>query len=196
MANKKFSDLTAATTVAGGDIIAIETVAGNSRKVAASVAGVACGTAFPGTPSSGDRFYRTDRAIEYYYDGTRWLSVALYATTLPAVSATATANGSPIATNPFAGTYDIYVTNAVLSYIIVGTGSWTQVLATYNTSGVYTTIASHTVTNAAPGPAAAAIAVNQVVANATIPWMAQNLTENSGTSSISAGAAYQFRLVG
>lgn len=34
------------------------------------------GTSFPGSPASGDRFYRTDRKIEYEYDGTRWLSVS------------------------------------------------------------------------------------------------------------------------
>ena len=32
------------------------------------------GTSFPGSPSTGDLYYRTDRNIEYFYDGTRWLS--------------------------------------------------------------------------------------------------------------------------
>lgn len=36
------------------------------------------GTSFPGSPATGDRYYRTDRNIEYFYDGTRWLSVTLY----------------------------------------------------------------------------------------------------------------------
>lgn len=37
MANKKFSDLTAAGSVAGGDLFAIENTGGNSRKVTGSV---------------------------------------------------------------------------------------------------------------------------------------------------------------
>ncbi len=36
------------------------------------------GTSFPGSPSSGDKFYRTDRNLLYFYDGTRWLTVTLY----------------------------------------------------------------------------------------------------------------------
>lgn len=34
---------------------------------------------FPSSPTTGDRFFRTDRAIEYYYDGSQWLSVHLMA---------------------------------------------------------------------------------------------------------------------
>ncbi len=36
------------------------------------------GTAFPGSPSTGQRFFRTDRGLDYYYDGTRWLTTTLY----------------------------------------------------------------------------------------------------------------------
>ncbi|MBA3829885.1 MAG: hypothetical protein H0X33_13175 [Taibaiella sp.] len=32
------------------------------------------GTSFPGTPTTNQRYFRTDRGIQYYYDGTRWLS--------------------------------------------------------------------------------------------------------------------------
>jgi hypothetical protein len=34
------------------------------------------GTVFPATPYTSQRYFRTDRGIEYYYDGTRWLSAA------------------------------------------------------------------------------------------------------------------------
>ena len=36
------------------------------------------GTAFPTSPLTGERFTRSDRNIEYFYDGTRWLSTQLY----------------------------------------------------------------------------------------------------------------------
>jgi hypothetical protein len=35
------------------------------------------GTGFP-TAAAGDRFWRTDRGLEYYYDGTRWLTTTLF----------------------------------------------------------------------------------------------------------------------
>lgn len=36
------------------------------------------GTSFPGSPSSGDKFYRTDLNWLCFYDGTRWLTVHEY----------------------------------------------------------------------------------------------------------------------
>lgn len=36
------------------------------------------GTAFPSAPATGTLFFRTDRNIEYVYDGTRWLSTQLF----------------------------------------------------------------------------------------------------------------------
>lgn len=39
-------------------------------------------TAFWATPSTGDRVFRTDRSLEYVYDGTRWLTTTLYIGTL------------------------------------------------------------------------------------------------------------------
>ena len=70
------------------------------------------GTAFPGSPASGDKFYRTDRSIEYYYDGTRWLSTQIFTSEIAAqdnlnpMSANAVYRGM----NPAAlFGYDIYV---------------------------------------------------------------------------------------
>lgn len=37
------------------------------------------GTIFPANPDTGDRFFRTDRAIDYYWSGTNWLSVTPFA---------------------------------------------------------------------------------------------------------------------
>lgn len=42
---------------------------GNAMRIAGA------GTVFPPTPTLYDVFFRTDRGILYYYDGTRWLSV-------------------------------------------------------------------------------------------------------------------------
>ncbi len=47
------------------------------------------GTAFPGSPATNDRYWRTDLGLEFYYDGTRWLSTALYTLGLPQADALA-----------------------------------------------------------------------------------------------------------
>jgi len=36
------------------------------------------GTSFPGSKATGDRFWRSDLGLEFYWDGTRWLSVELF----------------------------------------------------------------------------------------------------------------------
>jgi hypothetical protein len=70
-------------------------------------------TAFWGTPSTEDRCYRTDRNIEYFYDGTRWLSSFLYL--LPfgptdiAFNAGVTAVCARLTIPTIAGTYDVWI---------------------------------------------------------------------------------------
>lgn len=44
--------------------------------------GVPSGTSFPGSPSTNDLYFRTDRGLLYFYDGTRWLTVAEYSESL------------------------------------------------------------------------------------------------------------------
>lgn len=43
------------------------------------------GTAFPGSPASGDVYFRTDLGMWCYYDGTRWLSSQRYTDSFPFV---------------------------------------------------------------------------------------------------------------
>lgn len=40
--------------------------------------GIRSGTSFPGSPSSGDVFFRTDLGLLCYYDGSRWLTTNEY----------------------------------------------------------------------------------------------------------------------
>lgn len=114
MADKKISDFTAATAVAADDLIEIETAGGNSRKVKSQHAGIAGGTSFPGSPSSGDRFWRSDLKMEAVYDGTRWLSTQLFFVSLSGGGDslgpyTATTGGIRRAHTPYSNTYDFYL---------------------------------------------------------------------------------------
>lgn len=40
--------------------------------------GIDSGTAFPGFPATNDVFYRTDRSLLYFYNGTHWLTLSQY----------------------------------------------------------------------------------------------------------------------
>ena len=75
------------------------------------------GTSFPGSPATNSRFYRTDRRIEYFYDGTRWLSTQIFILQFDAqqVNPPITASTSRFTVNPWWGVYDIYVERGVVS---------------------------------------------------------------------------------
>lgn len=154
------------------------------------------GTSFPGSPATGTRFTRTDRNIEYFYDGTRWLSTQEHQLVLPSLAnVTATATGTSVV-NPYAGRSDIYVTAAVFTNLLVGTGNWTAKVIIGTTGG-----GSSDLTNANSGAftntalAAVPVTVNTLVSSA-VHSMALTLTENSGTAAAYSFAAVIYRLVG
>lgn len=104
------------------------------------------GTSFPSSPSSGDTFFRTDRGIEYYYDGTRWLSVNDYTATLvilPIDTYPITAASSPNtclrSPRPEPDTTYIYVTDLLVYHFTATTFNasnfWSVQLSRSTTSG-------------------------------------------------------------
>lgn len=81
------SSLTNPMTTAG-DIIYSSDGSGTPARLAKGSAGAVlamlngalawnAGTSFPGSPATNDRYFRTDLGMEFYYDGTRWLSTQL-----------------------------------------------------------------------------------------------------------------------
>ncbi len=110
----------------------------------------ASGVAFPGAPAVGDRFLRTDRNIEYFWDGTRWLSVALHAYPLPisdALLPIAATNGTlQRGAWPYAGVFSVFIERAVCAFHVAGGGSalsgshsWIGTLIDSDTSTIFAT---------------------------------------------------------
>jgi len=91
------------------------------------------GTSFPGTPASGDRFLRTDRNIEYYYDGTQWLSTTQYSFELRNTDALMpfSATNTYRATHPFNDDHDIYIEKFFGNYFITTTTASNYFVATF-----------------------------------------------------------------
>lgn len=76
------------------------------------------GTAFPTAPATGDRFRRTDRNLEYSYDGTRWLSAGTYVLPIAmqdSVNPSSAAGLTQRVANPGSLSYDIYVEQFVFN---------------------------------------------------------------------------------
>lgn len=97
------------------------------------------GTSFPGSAATGDRYWRTDLRMEFFYDGTRWLCtcphhLSMPIRALPPFSATGTAAQVPL---PFG--VDVYVeTVEALTQVNAGNNTspnhWTIVFNSTNIS--------------------------------------------------------------
>jgi hypothetical protein len=194
---KKISQLSAATPVSG-DKFEFETAAGISKQCDFStLAAAAEGTSFPGSPSTGQRYIRTDRQIEYYYDGTRWLSTQLFVQALGIQSTLSpyigTNAGALVAPNPWAGIYDIYIADVVFQYYLSATGNWTMAFTNAAGTSLSSTTASTVTTRTTVRNA-----YNTVFANsgANQTGFGLNLTENSGSGDLYPQCAITYRLVG
>lgn len=177
-------------------------VNGDQTETAPSGNGYTTGTSFPLGPYDGQRFYRTDRNIEYFYKAPieKWLSVQEYDSQICAPNTSALWTSSTGA-NVGVRQEDIYLTDINLGARVTGTnngtaywtydfnyvdlvGGTTVVLASYSTQGL--SFVSPSITHQV-------FPVNQVVRTSAL---GVNATKVS-----SAGAAYSlirfnYRLIG
>ncbi len=108
------------------------------------------GTSFPGSPSTDDKYYRTDRNLLYFYDGTRWLTVQQYTIACPAVGTPAprSASGASVCFGvpALAPTYDFWAETFYWSSQLAGTtgdgSKYWQVLITTYTGVTQATLAT------------------------------------------------------
>lgn len=159
-ANTAAADVTADTTGYGNssasDVQAVLDDFDSAITAAAGGTGYSEGSSFPGSPSSGDKFYRTDRNLLYYYDGTRWLTVQLF-TAHGNFSAGLSATTEIAHIGLFEPTYDVYfVALRGMTFVSTtnnGTSFWTvnvkkvsdsSVIGSFNTSAdTANTLTSH-----------------------------------------------------
>lgn len=158
------------------------------------------GTSFPSAPGTNDRFYRTDRNVEYYYDGTRWLSTHLFTLifanqeSLNPVSAT----GSLRAANPHSGDYSVYVEKfkvAMYNTTTIASNYFTVQLKSTD-AGVATNLGSAIVGNTGTINQweSYSSTVNAAIAS-TVDALTADFTE-TGTAVVYMTAAMTYRLVG
>lgn len=109
------------------------------------------GTAFPGSPATNDRFFRTDLGFLCYYDGTRWLTAHEYSYQAPYNTGSATGT----ITNTFARIRNDYATwftrvafNTQVATTNDGSNYWTFQIISYNTTFAANTVIFSVSTNA------------------------------------------------
>ena len=162
--------------------------------------GYAEGTSFPGGPTTNDKYYRTDRNLLYYYDGTRWLTTTLYIQPLTAYAAVMprTVNSDvlqgPMGHSP---TYDTWLVNLVgASYVATtntGSAYWTFALWNIPTGS---TVASYTTAaDSANTWTSHVVAINAL--GGTTQFALRGLITKTGSpGACEVTAAVTYRLVG
>lgn len=88
------------------------------------------GTSFPGSPTTNQRYFRTDRGIEYYYDGTRWLTTQTrtiaFAPFSQFANNMAASTGAVVRTSSLDIDYGVYIINFFATIFVFTTHSATN----------------------------------------------------------------------
>ncbi len=168
--------------------------------VATGSSGVSAGTSFPGGPSTGDLFWRTDLKLLCTYDGTRWVTVQEYAISAVGESLQPMTVVGAISALPVDNTYDLYVTRILASLFINGTNNgsnyWTLTgnkVATNNSSTSLGTV--NTSADAGSTWLPKTITVNAVVVKGTYPLIRLNMSTTGSPSGLYFTSVTLYRLV-
>ena len=148
------------------------------------------GTSFP-TAATGDRYWRTDHALECYYDGTRWLSTTLFTATMTTHDV---ATIQPLSSSP-ATISRVSLHHTDFQAWLVNLYGETYVNTTNNGTNFWTFALAGAVTGTAYGNfTTAAQAADTHTGHKTALNVAAGGTERgltlTGTKTLSPGAAY------
>jgi hypothetical protein len=117
--------------------------------------GVSSGTAFPSSPQTGYRFFRSDLGYECFYDGSQWLTCQVFEARMMALTATVTGENNAAGTQivPHLTDYGLYLLRwEVIAFVLTtnsGANYWTMRLR----GAGATTLASTDSSAQAPGVA-------------------------------------------
>ncbi len=160
--------------------------------------GIASGTSFPGSPTTDEMFFRTDRGLLYYYDGTRWLTVSVYAAA--AFTAYITAGGTIAAASPPVGT-NVYLVEVDLSFYVSGLNDgsdyWTFTVNKYDSTYSGSSLGTYATSGDAGSTlVGATISVGQVIVQSAYLAFGVELSATGSAGSIRTNTTMLYRLIG
>ena len=151
--------------------------------------------------NAGDRYYRTDLALEFYWDGTRWVTTTLYQYAMGV--------GDVAQNTTTAGTYgrwtppsalDMYVTTVALATYVNSTNDGTKYWS-FDVRKLTSAVASTSLGTANTSADSAGaiylhtVTVNAVVVVATYLWIDLNVAKTSTPGNLRVVATMNYRLV-
>lgn len=161
------------------------------------------GTSMPGTPGTNDRVTRTDLSADFFYDGTRWLSVDEYVVpfAIPDSAATASlpfaASGSRFWAPVYGGSYDQWVTKIAVGLHVLTTNNGGAYWSLQVSDDAATNVGS--ATNSSALSAATWYQVDVAVGaliGTTIKALRITATKIGAPGNLYVVAAYHYRVVG
>lgn len=110
------------------------------------------GTSFPGSPTTGQEFFRTDLGFDCFWNGTYWVTKDLFTASMSVLNASANGSGGGVA---LWNTYQFYVERVIFQIKCVGTQDATNYWTVYarsinNGYSAATTIYSFVTTGLSP----------------------------------------------
>lgn len=158
------------------------------------------GTSFP-TAATGDRYWRTDLGMEFYYDGTRWLSTTQYhmyfgKNDTTSISATGTVDANPA----FAAQFDIWIEDFLFTYYPAapndGTHNWTiAIFSSPVPTGGDTTLATFTTAAATDDAWNQSVVAEDALGGTATARFYLLVTKNSSPGNIRAFCTMTYRRV-
>ena len=184
----------------------VSTTEYNSDHLVTGAGGVPAGTSFPGSPATNDIYFRTDRGLLYFYDGTRWLTVTLYhelatnpdgtgSSSTPPYTATANLGRNVI----WANDYDLWLVELQAWFFTSGLSSsnyWTLTMAKGNTANSFTDIANVNCQSGTDSNWINKTASINALLGSSWATMRFTLAKTNTPNGCYCSAAYTYRLVG
>jgi hypothetical protein len=160
------------------------------------------GTSFP-TAATGDRYWRTDLRMEFFYDGTRWVTTHLYETPVGVGGSLSSAiTGTPTNVGRMAPDpdFDLWVEDFVTDMFVATTNSgsayWSAVLNKVDASNSATAIGTgDTSAGSANTWYNAAVAVDAVVDRSTSKHFTVIASKTGSPGALTFAFSVKYRLI-
>jgi hypothetical protein len=164
------------------------------------------GTAFPAGVAAGDRFYRTDLGMEFFYDGTRWLSTEVFVSVLGGAqgggSISASTNNNGYSAVDLLGGSDFWMLNVATTFYVLTGGTalaaghaWTATIErTAEGSGGFPAVVVQVLNSGVNGGRRLVAAIN-ALAGATCTGFRQSITKTGTPGAIFVQTVVTYRIV-
>jgi len=170
--------------------------------------GIASGSTFPGSPATNTIFFRTDIGMLFYYDGTRWLSVQVFAQQFGLIQGslfplTASANDVNAWYPPALDGSDIYLLKYRARVYVASGGSalssshkWVGNMHKYDTNTASTTLATVNVDSGASAQIRTFdTTINALLTSSTYLQLSTTWTKTGSPGGLFVGEDITYRVV-